>query len=74
MSAPEHRVPEVPKFALALNRRAMAEIPLPTVGVDRMAALHPRLAVALVLVEGMSYKEGQGVLEIPIGAVTGRLS
>jgi RNA polymerase sigma factor (sigma-70 family) len=33
-----------------------------------------RLAVALVLVEGMSYKEASGLLEIPMGTLTSRLA
>ena len=33
-----------------------------------------RLAIALVLVEGMSYKEAAGVLEIPMGTLTSRLA
>lgn len=33
-----------------------------------------RLAVALVLVEGMSYKEAAQALEIPIGTLTSRLA
>jgi len=33
-----------------------------------------RLAVALVLVEGMAYKEAAAVLEIPMGTLTSRLA
>jgi RNA polymerase sigma-70 factor, ECF subfamily len=33
-----------------------------------------RLAVALVLVEGMSYKEAAQLLEIPVGTLTSRLA
>jgi RNA polymerase sigma-70 factor (ECF subfamily) len=33
-----------------------------------------RLAVALVLVEGLSYKDAAEVLEIPIGTLTSRLA
>ena len=33
-----------------------------------------RLAIALVLVEGMSYKEAAEVLEIPMGTLTSRLA
>lgn len=33
-----------------------------------------RLVVALVLVEGLSYKEAADVLEVPIGTVTSRLA
>ena len=33
-----------------------------------------RLAVACVLVEGMSYREAAEVLEIPIGTLTSRLA
>lgn len=33
-----------------------------------------RTAVALVLIEGLSYKEAAAVMEIPIGTVTSRLA
>jgi RNA polymerase sigma-70 factor, ECF subfamily len=33
-----------------------------------------RLAVALVLIEGLSYQQAADILEIPVGTVTGRLA
>ena len=43
---------------------------------DAMARLpdEQRLAVALVLVEGLSYKEAAHVMEVPIGTLTSRLA
>lgn len=44
-------------------QRAMAELPE-----------EQRMAVALVLIEGLSYKEAADALEIPIGTLTSRLA
>jgi len=33
-----------------------------------------RLAVALVLVEGLSYQQAADVMEVPVGTLTSRLS
>ncbi|HVY86374.1 MAG TPA: sigma-70 family RNA polymerase sigma factor [Caulobacterales bacterium] len=44
-------------------RRAMKELPE-----------EQRLAVALVLIEGLSYKEAADMLDIPIGTLTSRLA
>lgn len=44
-------------------QRAMAELPE-----------EQRMAVALVLIEGLSYKEAAEALEIPIGTLTSRLA
>jgi RNA polymerase sigma-70 factor (ECF subfamily) len=46
-------------------------------GVDRAMNLLPaeqREAIALVLVEGLSYREASELLEIPIGTLTSRLT
>lgn len=43
---------------------------------DAMARLpeEQRLAVALVLVEGLSYKEAAEIMEVPVGTLTSRLA
>jgi RNA polymerase sigma factor (sigma-70 family) len=56
---------------------AGAAAPLEAVAIE--AALHElpeeqRLAVLLVLVEGLSYKEAAEALEVPIGTLTSRLA
>lgn len=56
--------------AAAMEQRLQAQ------AVQRAMALLPedqRLAVALVLVEGLSYKEAAEVLEVPQGTLTSRL-
>ncbi|MET0534678.1 MAG: RNA polymerase sigma factor [Steroidobacter sp.] len=54
-----------------------SEAQLRMLSVQRAMATLPdeqRLAVALVLVEGLSYKEAAEALEIPIGTLTSRLA
>jgi RNA polymerase sigma factor (sigma-70 family) len=50
------------RLAASAAERALAELP-----EDQ------RMAVALVLIEGLSYREAADVLEIPIGTLTSRL-
>ena len=69
--------PEDPADGLAavVALRRLAE-QLEAAEVERAIARLPeeqRLAVALVLVEGLSYKEAAEVLEVPEGTLTSRL-
>ena len=51
------------RLGMMAVQQAMAELPE-----------EQRLAIALVLIEGLSYKEAADVLDIPIGTLTSRLA
>lgn len=66
-----------PEEAGATVGDGSGESQLHLLAVQRAVADLPeeqRLAVALVLVEGLSYKEAADVLEVPIGTLTSRLA
>jgi RNA polymerase sigma factor (sigma-70 family) len=62
--------------AVADDGEAALNLRLQAAEVEREMARLPdeqRLAIALVLVEGLSYKEAAEVLEVPMGTLTSRL-
>ena len=67
----------VPEEAGAQVGSGRADAPLERIAVEQaMARLNEdqRLAVGLVLIEGLPYKEAAAVLEVPIGTLTSRLA
>jgi RNA polymerase sigma factor (sigma-70 family) len=68
--------PEEEGERVADDRVVSMETRLEAVAMERALAALPeeqRLPIALVLIEGLSYKEAAEVLEIPMGTVTSRL-
>jgi RNA polymerase sigma-70 factor (ECF subfamily) len=68
--------PEEDVEAVGADGAAAMAVRLEAQAVERAMARLPedqRLAVALVLVEGLSYKEAAEVLEVPQGTLTSRL-
>lgn len=54
-----------------------AELQVEVLSVQTAMACLPeeqRVAIALVLIEGLSYKEAAGVMDVPIGTLTSRLA
>ncbi len=68
--------PEEAGEGVGADARPAVEARIEIGNVERALAQLPdeqRLAVALVLVEGLSYKEASDVLEVPMGTLTSRL-
>lgn len=68
--------PEDDGLSVGVDGAAAMEAHLEAASVEQAMARLPddqRLAVALVLVEGLSYREAAAVLEVPEGTLTSRL-
>jgi RNA polymerase sigma-70 factor (ECF subfamily) len=66
-----------PEEAGALVADAASEAPIERLSLEAAFAQLPeeqRVAVSLVLVEGLAYKEAAAVLDVPIGTVTSRIA
>lgn len=59
---------------VADDSHAAAEDRLSIVAAMQRLPEEQRIAVSLVLVEGLSYKEAADVMEVPVGTLTSRLS
>ncbi len=66
--------PEEAGFAVGDSSAEMRDIALSMQAAMARLPEDQRLAVALVLVEGLSYKEASEALDIPIGTLTSRLA
>jgi RNA polymerase sigma-70 factor (ECF subfamily) len=66
--------PEEAGFAVGDSSAEMRDIALSMQAAMARLPEDQRLAVALVLVEGFSYKEASEALDIPIGTLTSRLA
>ena len=58
-------------------RDAQLEMRIDVVAIDRAMEALPddqRMAVSLVLIQGLSYKEAAAVMDVPIGTLTSRLA
>lgn len=72
-----HTAPEEAGASIAGEGAGAVEARLELREVERAMALLPedqRAAIALVLIEGFSYKEASDALDVPIGTLTSRLA